>query len=67
MQMESGYPVEVIKQYQNLDQYNACKEIGLTSYMVDGKNALIRDIDLNYLDEKGRTESPKNAIRTGSS
>ncbi len=55
MQMESGYPVEVIKQYQNLDQYNACKEIGLTSYMVDGKNALIRDIDLNYLDEKGRT------------
>lgn len=37
MQMESGYPVEIIKQYQNLDQYNACKEIGLTSYMVDGK------------------------------
>ena len=37
MQMESGYPVEVIKQYQNLDQYNACKEIGLTSYMVGEK------------------------------
>lgn len=50
IQMESGYPVDVIKQFRNMEQYNICKDAGLTSKLVNGKTALIRNIDLNYVD-----------------
>lgn len=51
IQMESGYPVDVIKQFRNMEQYNICKDAGLTSKLVNGKTALIRNIDLNYVDD----------------
>lgn len=54
IQKESKYPLDVIKQFQNMDQYKIAKEAGLRPYMVDNKVALIRDIDLNYVDEMGR-------------
>ena len=55
IQKESGYPLDVIKNFKNMDQYNICKEAGLKPYMVDGKMSLIRKIDLNFKDELGRT------------
>ncbi len=55
IQMESGYPVDVIKQFTSMDQYNICKNAGLSPQMVNGKTALIRKIDLNYVDDMGRT------------
>lgn len=55
IQRESGYPLDVIKQFNNIEQYNICKEAGLTRQIVDGKAALIRSIDLNYVDEHGLT------------
>jgi len=51
IQKESGFPLDVIKQFRNMDQYNICKDAGLTSKLVNGKTALIRNIDLNYVDE----------------
>ena len=54
IQKESKYPLDVIKQFQNMDQYKVAKEAGLRPYLVDNKVALIRDIDLNYVDEMGR-------------
>ena len=51
IQKESGFPLDVIKQFRNMDQYNICKDAGLTSKMVNGKTALIRNIDLNYVDD----------------
>lgn len=50
-----GYPLDVIKEFRSMDQYNVCKEAGLSSQMVNGKTALVRDIDLNYADELGHT------------
>ena len=51
IQKESGYPLDVIKQFRNMEQYNICKEAGLSSKLVNGKTALIRNIDLDYVDE----------------
>lgn len=56
IQMESKYPVEVIKQFKSIDQYNACKQFGLRNGMIDGKASLIKDIDLDSpIDEFGLT------------
>ena len=55
IQKESGYPLDVIKQFQTMEQYNICREAGLTPNMVNGNTALIRKIDLDFLDEDGLT------------
>jgi hypothetical protein len=55
IQKESKYPLDVIKQFNTIEQYEICKNAGLTSKMINGKTALIRKIDLNYVDEFGRT------------
>lgn len=51
IQKESKYPLDVIKQFKNMEQYKICKDAGLTAKMVNGKTALIRTIDLNYIDD----------------
>lgn len=51
IQKESQYPVEVIERFNSMEQYEICKSAGLTAKMVNGKTALIRQIDLNYVDE----------------
>lgn len=56
IQKESKYPIDVIKQFNTMEQYDICKEAGLTADMVNGKTALTRKIDLNFVDnEKGLT------------
>ena len=51
IQKESKYPVELISKFNSMKQYEICKSSGLTAQMVDGKIALIRKIDLNYVDD----------------
>lgn len=55
IQKESGYPLDVIKTFKTKEQYEICKEAGLRPEMVNGKIDLVRDIDLNFKDEFGRT------------
>lgn len=55
IQRQSGYPLDVIKQFQSMEQFEICQQAGLTPHMVNGQTALIRNIDLNYVDEFGRT------------
>lgn len=55
IQKESGYPIDVIKGFKNMDQYNICKEAGLKPQMLNGKTMLIRSIDLDFTDEFGQT------------
>ena len=55
IQKQSGYPLDVIKQFSNMKQYEVCQAAGLTPNMVNGNVALIRNIDLNYIDEFGHT------------
>lgn len=51
IQKNSKYPLDVIKQFSNMEQYEVCKNAGLTADMINGKTALIRNIDLNFVDE----------------
>lgn len=51
IQKESKYPLDVIKQFSSVEQYEICKDAGLTAEMVSGKTALIRNIDLDFVDE----------------
>lgn len=70
MQMESGYPVEVIKQFHSMDEYKVFKTAGLKVKMVNGQNALVRknikkELNLtDVVDDMGRTnlERMKNGV-----
>lgn len=55
IQIDSGYPLDVIQSFKSMEQYEICKEAGLMPQMVDGRMALIREIDLDFVDEFGRT------------
>lgn len=54
MQKE-GYPLDVIKEFSSMDQFNVCKNAGLKPEMINGKTALLRKIDLTQVDEHGLT------------
>ncbi len=56
IQKESGYPLNVIKEFHSVKEYEVFKNAQLTPQMINGKLALTRtDIDLNQLDEFGKT------------
>ncbi len=55
IQRDSGYPLDVIKGFRTMEQYEVCQKAGLVPRMVDGKMSLVRKIDLDFVDEMGRT------------
>lgn len=57
IQRESKYPAEIIKQFRNMDEYYVYKnEAQLKVQMVDDKLALVKEIDINFVDpETGLT------------
>lgn len=46
IQKESGFPLDVIKQLHSVDEYSVYKEAGLKPAMINGRLALVQDIDL---------------------
>lgn len=56
IQQETGYPLDVIKQFHNMDEYQAFRNANLKPAVVGNKTALIKtDIDLTRVDAKGHT------------
>lgn len=56
IQKETGYPLDVIKEFHTMEEYQAFRDANLRATMVGNKSALVRtDIDLWRLDSKGRT------------
>ncbi len=55
IQKESKYPLDVIKGFKTVEQYEICKNAGLTPVSINGKTALVRNIDIDFTDELGRT------------
>lgn len=51
IQMESGFPVDIIKQFHSMSEYKVYKDAGLVAKMVNGKLALVRDLDLSFKSE----------------
>lgn len=63
IQKESGYPLEVIKQFKSYKEYEIYKDAGLYTKMVNGKLALVRQIDLDYISELPNGEKVTNLVR----
>lgn len=56
IQKETGYPLNIIKQFHSYDEYLVFRNAGLQSRMINGQLALVRsDINLSRVDEYGRT------------
>lgn len=56
IQKETGYPLNIIKQFHSYNEYLVFKNAGLQSRMMNGQLALVRsDINLSRVDEYGRT------------
>ncbi len=56
IQMQTGYPAEVISQLHSMEEFKVFQDAGLQAQMINGELALVRkDIDLyNIVDEMGR-------------
>ena len=63
IQKESGYPLELIKQFKSVEEYEVYKNAGLYTKMVNGKLALVRNIDLEYVSELPTGEKVTNLVR----
>ena len=55
IQHETKWPIDVIKQFNSMEQYNIAKSAGLTYRFINGRAMLVRSVDLNFTDEIGRT------------
>lgn len=63
IQKQSKYPLDVIKQFHSVEEANVfMNEAGLKTIFVNGKTQLVpADLDLNFLDELGRTNLQRMA------
>lgn len=55
IQKDAKYPLEIIRRFKSMDEYNICKEAGLEAKLVNGKSALVRPIDPTIRDGNGLT------------
>ena len=55
IQRESRIPLNIIREFQSMEQYEIIRDSGMYGGVIDGAPALIRDIDLNFVDDMGRT------------
>ena len=55
IQRESRIPLNIIREFQSMEQYEIIRDSGMYGGVVNGSPALVRDIDLNFVDDMGRT------------
>jgi len=55
VQRDAKYPLEIIRRFKSMDEYNIYKEAGLEAKLVNGKSALVRPIDPTIRDGNGLT------------
>lgn len=51
IQQRSHWPAETISELHSVEEYNVYEKAGLKPVMVNGKTALVQDIDLNFVSE----------------
>lgn len=61
IQKESKLPLEFIKNFHSVDEYNIYKDAGLQLAKANGKWAFIQDIDWDFIDEQNRTNAQRVA------
>ena len=55
IQKDAKYPLEIIRRFKSMDEYNIYKDAGLEAKLVNGKSALVRPIDPTIRDGNGLT------------
>lgn len=55
IQQLGQYPLDVIQEFSSLEQFNIAQEAGLTPSMINGKAALVRQIDWSQTDTAGNS------------
>lgn len=55
IQKDAKYPLEIIRRFKSMDEYNICRDAGLEAKLVNGKSALVRPIDPTIKDGNGLT------------
>jgi hypothetical protein len=63
IQKESTLPTDVIAQFHSMDEYLVYKKAGLKPMIVNGKTALVQDIDLNYKSRLSDGKEVTNLMR----
>ncbi|MBQ8940982.1 MAG: HNH/ENDO VII family nuclease [Firmicutes bacterium] len=48
IQHESKYPLDLIKQFKSIEEYDVYRKAGLSTQMINGKTALLPNIDLEF-------------------
>lgn len=51
IQQRSRWPADTISELHSIEEYNVYEKAGLKPVMVNGKTALVQDIDLNFVSE----------------
>ena len=63
IQADSNLPIDVISQMHSLDEYVVYKNAGLKPMMVNGKTALIQNIDLDFVSQLPDGTEVTNLVR----
>lgn len=63
IQADSSLPIDVISQMHSLDEYVVYKNAGLKPVMVNGKTALIQNIDLDFVSQLPDGTEVTNLVR----
>ena len=63
IQADSGLPIDVISQMHSLNEYLVYKEAGLKPIMVNGRIALVQNIDLDYVSQLADGTDVTNLVR----
>lgn len=63
IQKDSGLPVDIISQMHSIKEYEIYKDAGLKTMMVDGRTALVQQIDLNYVSQLPDGTEVTNLVR----
>lgn len=63
IQKQSKYPLDIIKQFHSYDEFLVYKDAGLKPIMVNGRTALIQNIDLDYVSKLPNGTEVTNLLR----
>lgn len=63
IQADSNLPIDVISQLHSMDEYLVYKDAGLKTVMVNGRTALIQNIDLDYVSQLPDGTEVTNLVR----
>lgn len=63
IQKESELPMDVIGKFHSFEEYAIYKKAGLKPFMVNGKTALVQNIDLNYVSNLPDGTKVTNLVR----